>query len=347
LIVDPDGGLRHIERADLAEQLDPGDLLVANDAATIPASLAGIHRPSGAEIEIRLAGRRTLAGDDVRDFTAIAFGPGDHRTRTEDRPVAPPLRIGDELELGPLAATVSRVLVPERLIALRFTGSADQIWSGIARHGKPIQYAHVPDPLAIWDVWTRVATRPVAFEPPSAGFLLDWKLLGELEAREVGFASLTHAAGISSTGDAAIDARLPLDEAYHLPEATVRAIGRTRRRGGSVVALGTSVTRALEHAASLVGGIRSGPGLANQRIDQHTRLRVVDSIITGVHEPGTGHYHLLRAFADDQLLRRVTGVLERHGYRSHEFGDSVWLERRRSAARREEPSPAGGGLEAA
>jgi S-adenosylmethionine:tRNA ribosyltransferase-isomerase len=328
LVIDAQGRLQHAERSQLASLLRPGDLLVANDAATLPASLHGIHERSGQTIEVRLAGRHSLAVDDVREFTALVFGAGDHRTRTEDRPAPPALHAGDRLQLGPLHATVRGVLEHPRLIELRFDGTPDAIWAGLARHGKPIQYAHVPQPLALWDVWTQVAALPVAFEPPSAGFVLDWALLGALRERGVGFATLTHAAGISSTGDAVLDARLPFDEPYHLPASTVQAIERTRRAGGRVIALGTTVTRALEHAASL-GTLHAGDGLATQRLGPHSRLRVVDAIISGTHEPGSSHYELLRAFTSDEVLRRSSEALERRGYLTHEFGDSVLIERTR------------------
>ena len=334
LVVDADGRLHHAMRAELADHLCPGDLLVANDAATIPASLSGVHERSGAAVEIRLAGRRSLAMDDVRRFTAVVFGAGDHRSRTEDRPPPPKLRAGDTLALGPLEATVLCLLGHPRLVALQFAGTPDAIWDGIARHGRPIQYAHVEEPLALWDVWTRAAALPVAFEPPSAGFVLDWKLLATLGARGVGFATVTHAAGISSTGDPALDAQLPFDEPYAVPETTVQAIARTKRRGGHVIALGTTVTRALEHAASRGPGLRPGAGLATQRIGAHTPLQVVDTIVSGVHEAASSHYELLRAFASDAVLERMSAALERGGYRSHEFGDSVLLARQRPSVRR-------------
>ncbi len=332
LVVDAAGRLQHAARACLAEFLCPGDLVVANDAATLPASLSGMHLRSGVPIELRLAGRRSLAADDVREFSAIVFGAGDHRTRTEDRAAPPALRRGDTLALGPLHATVLATLGHARLVVLRFEGSVDAIWAGIARHGRPIQYAHVAQPLALWDVWTRVAARPVAFEPPSAGFVLDWSLLQALHERGIGFATLTHAAGISSTGDAALDTRLPFDEPYELPEATRRAIDRTQHAGGRVVALGTTVVRALEHAAR-DGTLHSGPGVADQRIGADTRLRVVDALLSGTHEPGSSHHDLLHAFASAQLLARVDAALRAHGYRTHEFGDSVLLERMPAACR--------------
>jgi S-adenosylmethionine:tRNA ribosyltransferase-isomerase len=340
LLVDVAGGLHHAARARLADFLNPGDVLVANDAATLPASLAGVHAPTGRAIEVRLAGRGSLEVDDVRDFTAVVFGEGDFRTRTEDRPPPPALQAGDVLALGPLRATVLQPLHHPRLVSVRFEGGVDAIWAGIARHGKPIQYAHVPSPLALWDVWTRVAALPVAFEPPSAGFVLDWGLLSALKARGVGFATLTHAAGISSTGDDELDARLPLDEPYDLPAATVQAIAQAKARGARVIALGTTVTRALEHAGAS-GALRSGPGTAGQRLGAGSTLRVVDAIISGTHEPGTSHYELLRAFASDAVLRRAAEELERAGYLTHEFGDTVLIEANTSIGRQHPPEAVG------
>jgi S-adenosylmethionine:tRNA ribosyltransferase-isomerase len=343
LVVDARGEITHAPRAAFIEWLRPGDLVIANDAATLPASLRGTHAPSGGPVEVRLAGRRSLAPADVRRFTAVVFGAGDYRTRTEDRPPPPPLRPGDRLALGPLAATVERLLGHPRLVVLRFDGTADAIWAGLARHGRPIQYAHMPAPLALWDVWTPIAGVPVAFEPPSAGFALSWRALAALPARGVKFATLTHAAGISSTGDADLDRRLPFHEAYRIPPATAAAVDRAR--GGRVVAVGTTVVRALEHAAlrARAGGqargtfpcgsrVLAGAGLATQRIGAATCLRVVDAILSGTHEPGTSHYELLRAFTDDATLGRASAELAARGYRTHEFGDSLLIERQASMA---------------
>ena len=327
LVVDGDGRIAHRPRAALAEALAPGDLVVANDAATWPASLAGTHAASGAAIEVRLAARRSLAADDVRMFTAVVFGAGDHRTPTELRPPPPPLDVGDVLGLGPLRARVVAVLGHPRLVELRFDGDLDAIRAGIARHGRPVQYAHVEAPLALWDVWTRIAGLPAAFEPPSAGFVLDWRMLDRFAGRGIAFATLTHAAGLSSTGDPALDARLPLDEPYVIPATTVAAIAAARRRGNRVVALGTTVARALEHAASQRGGLHAGSGVADNRIGAATRLALVDAIVTGTHEPATSHHALLAAFVAPATLARVDAALEAAGYRTHEFGDSVLIER--------------------
>jgi S-adenosylmethionine:tRNA ribosyltransferase-isomerase len=336
LVVDPTGHISDQPRPTLVDLLDPGDLLVANDAATLPASLSGVHLPTRRPIEVRLAGRHSLAPDDVHEFSAIVFGAGDFRAHTEDRPLPPALSSGDRLALGPLSAKIVRLIDHPRLISLHLEGSPDAIWAGIARHGVPIQYSHVPTPLAMWDVWTPIAGPPVAFEPPSAGFTLDWRMLAKIRARGIGFVTITHAAGVSSTGDPELDLRLPLDEPYRIPQATALAIGKTRARGRRVVAVGTTVTRALEHAAR-PGQVSAGEDIATQRIGFRSQLRVVDAILTGTHEPGTSHYELLRAFLDDRILSRVTVELEKRGYRTHEFGDSVLIARIADRRVRQEP----------
>jgi S-adenosylmethionine:tRNA ribosyltransferase-isomerase len=334
LVVNAQGEITHAPRARFVEFLRPGDLVIANDAATLPASLRGKHVSSGGPVEVRLAGRRSLAPEDVSTFSAIVFGAGDYRTRTEDRPPPPSLEPGDRLALGPLSATVERLLGHPRLVSLRFDGEPDAIWAGLARHGRPIQYAHVPVPLALWDVWTSIAGPPVAFEAPSAGFALDWRALAAMRARNVAFATLTHAAGISSTGDGELDRRLPFDEPYRIPLATAVAIRRVRAWRGRVVAIGTTVVRALEDAATCGSRVRAGEGLATQRIGAATRLRVVEVLLSGTHEPGTSHYELLRAFTDDATLGRVDDELAARDYRTHEFGDSVLIERKAGGATR-------------
>lgn len=332
LVIDADGAITHAPRAQWVDYLRPGDLVVANDAATLPASLNGMHRASGAPIEVRLAGRASLAAEDLR-FSAVIFGAGDWRTRTEERPLPPPLALGDRVALGPLAGVVEGALGHPRLVALRFEGAPAAVWAGIARHGRPIQYAYLSEALALWDVWTPIAALPVAFEPPSAGFVLSWRTLAAMRERGVAFATITLAAGISSTGDAALDVRLPLDEPYRVPAVTASAIRHAKARGQRVIAVGTTVVRALEHS----GGV-PGVGLADQRVGAGTDLRVVDALLSGTHEPQESHYQLLRAFQDDTTLARASAALEAHGYRTHEFGDSVLIERRLHAGNRRLPT---------
>jgi S-adenosylmethionine:tRNA ribosyltransferase-isomerase len=325
LVVDAQRNIIHVPRTAFVDFLRPNDLVIANDAATLPASLTGIHQQSGRQIEVRLAGRPSLDPMDVSRFSAIVFGGGDFHTRTEERPLPPPLQSGDKLRLGPLSATVEEILGHPRLVSLLFHGTADQLWAGLASHGKPIQYSHIQTSLELWDVWTRIAGLPVAFEPPSASFILDWQVLSTIRKHRAGFATITHAAGISSTGDEDLDRLLPFDEPYSIPLTTVRAVEIARKRGGRVIAVGTSVVRALEDAAIEDGHLRSGEGMAQGRIGHATQLRVVDAILSGTHEPGTSHYELLRSFLEDSTLERATEELIARGYRTHEFGDSVLI----------------------
>ena len=324
LLANAAGGLQDLPRAMLGSLFEPGDLVVANDAATLPASLTGVHCVSGDAIEIRLA-----AWESVRDptrFTAIAFRGGDHLTPTEER-MAASLAPDDRLALGPLVAVVEHCLA-SRLYKLRFLGDRTRILAGLARHARPIQYAHVPELLALCDVWTRIAADPIALEPPSAGFALSWHVQATWRERGIGFATLTHAAGLSSTGDPALDERLPFDEPFRIGERTAAAIAQTKARQRRVVAIGTTVVRALESAAAEDGHVRAGEGVARGRIGRKTPLRVVDALLTGVHQPGDSHFELLRAFADDAALEGIAATLCASGYRSHEFGDSLLIERR-------------------
>jgi len=329
LTVDTFGFMEHVPRSQLVDLLRPCDVVIANDAATIPASLRGTHAPSGREIEVRLAARASLSPSSISRAVAVIFGEGDFHVRTEDRPQPPALRRGDRLLLGPLAATVVSHMNHPRLVLLQFEGTPDDIWAGLARHGRPVQYAHLQEPLAVWDTWTPIAGPPAAFEPPSAGFALSWGVLDAMADRRIAFGTLTHAAGLSSTGDPALDAMLPFDEPYLIPRSTARLIHRARARGSRIVAVGTSVVRALEHAAAHGGSIRSGEGLATQRLGPGSILRVVDAVLTGTHEPGTSHYDLLQAFVTGSTLDAIDAELERYGYRTHEFGDSVLLEKAR------------------
>jgi S-adenosylmethionine:tRNA ribosyltransferase-isomerase len=361
LVVDAGGRIAHALRSRFVNFLRPGDLVIANDAATLPASLRGVHVPSGAEIEVRLAGlprqsgseqvaaaacqsslarlkgsRSTFALDPERAsarFSAVVFGAGDFRTRTEDRPLPPSLAPGDHLVLGPLSATVEALHDHPRLVSLRFGGPPHAVWAGLARHGRPIQYAHMSIPLAMWDVWTPIAGLPAAFEPPSASFALDWGSIRAMRERGIAFATITLAAGISSTGDPELDRRLPFDEPYRIPETTASGIRGARARAARIIAVGTTVVRALEHAAAGHGVVRAGEGVADQRIGPNSRLRIVDAILSGTHEPGGSHYQILRAFLDDATLADADAALEARGYRTHEFGDSVLVERQDRAVR--------------
>jgi S-adenosylmethionine:tRNA ribosyltransferase-isomerase len=333
LVIDPaSGDFTDAAVIELPRFLRSGDLVVVNDAATLPASLHGSLR--GEPIELRLAGAQAGVPDGI--FAAVLFGAGDWRTKTEHRPPPPAARPGDILAFaGGLEATVVSVDgTSPRLLEIRFDRVGAPLWSAIYRAGKPVQYAYVERELRLWDVQTSYASRPWAMEMASAGRPLSWSLLGALTAAGVGLAAITHAAGLSSTGDDALDARLPFAERYDIPEPTVRAIAGAKARGGRVVAVGTTVVRALEGAAAAResdsgGGLRAGEGTTSILLGPGFRAQVADGLFTGMHEPTASHFALLQAFAPLALLERAYALAEASGYLGHEFGDSNLILRAR------------------
>ena len=332
MVVDGCGETRLASSSSLPDLLSPGDLVVVNDAATLPASLPA-RTSSGEPVEIRLVG---LRGDGASPrFTAALMGRGDHRTRTEDRDPPPPVALGDVLFLSDaLRARVVRIAsFTSRLVDLDFEtsparpgGGGPHVWEEIYRVGRPVQYAHVPERLALWDVQNVWAGRPWAVEMPSAGRALTMETILSLRARGIEVARITHAAGLSATGDPDIDRRLPLPERFELSAETARAVTRARQRGANVVAIGTSVVRALESAARVSprGTLAAASGITDLRLSPDSALRVVDAILTGVHESDTSHFELLGAFARRATLDVALETAEREHLLGHEFGDA-WL----------------------
>ena len=161
LVVSDQGAMRSTARTQLADFFQAGDVLVANDAATLPASLLGTHVRTGRAIEVRLAARPSLHAEDIHRFEVIVLGEGNHHQRTEERAAPPALNVGDELHFAPsLRAHVTNLLGHARHVELDFDAEPDAFWSQLAMSGRPIQYAHVPNELSLWDVWTSSLGRP-------------------------------------------------------------------------------------------------------------------------------------------------------------------------------------------
>jgi S-adenosylmethionine:tRNA ribosyltransferase-isomerase len=323
LVIDPEQRTSEATRiTELPRFLREGDLVVLNDAATLPASLQARDELARA-IEVRLLGpaRGSL-------FSAVLFGAGDYRTRTEDRPAPPLLEVGARLRFGSrLQAQVeSRSQLSARLVELRFNLEDQALWIELYACGKPIQYAYQAEPIALWSVQTVYAARPWAAEMPSAGRPLSFNTLLALKRGGVQLATLTHATGLSSTGDPAIDQALPLPERYDIPDETVRAVTRARSAGRRVIAVGTSVVRALESAAiSGKGRVNVGEAVSRLRIDARFRPQIVAGLLSGVHSPEESHYDLLSAFANTAILDASHARAIELGFLSHEFGDACLI----------------------
>jgi S-adenosylmethionine:tRNA ribosyltransferase-isomerase len=286
-----------------------------NDAATLPASLQG-RDEQGQPIEIRLASQLS-----ERSWQAVLFGAGDWRTPTELRPVPPHVTVGSEIAFaGDFRALVLRESpLSGRLLELQFNRTGTDLWRSLYRYGKPVQYSYMNRELKLWSVQNVYGSRPWAVEMPSAGHALDWHLLLRLKEKGIRLATLTHGAGLSATGDAAIDQALPLAELYEIPAATLAAVQRTRANGGRVIAIGTSVVRALESAPK---GLQ---GFTTLKIGSEHQLQLVDGLLTGTHEVAESHYRLLQAFLPEGTLNEISRHLEHERYLTHEFGDACLI----------------------
>jgi S-adenosylmethionine:tRNA ribosyltransferase-isomerase len=311
MVIDPStGGLSDRRIADLPELLREGDLLVLNDAATLPASLRAIG-PMGEPMELRLAHARDDGAWDV-----ALFGDGDWRTRTEHRPAPPAVRVGEALLLGDdLRALVESVSpVSPRLVTVRFSLAGDAFWRRLYQLGRPVQYAHLQGELALWDVQTPVASRPWAMEMPSAARPLSWALL------EAGRAVARRRAGDGDPRRGAVVDRATRRSTRGCRGPSGRRCRRRRwtpsggagARGGRVVAVGTSVVRALEGAPrgceSGGAALAAGTAVTDLVLGEGFTPRVVDGVLTGMHEPGSSHFALLTAFASAALLRRLAAL---------------------------------------
>jgi len=324
LVLNAEQGFQDACISELPAFLRRGDLLVVNDAATLPASLQA-RTASLTPIEIRLV--RYLGESD---WKAVLFGEGSWRIPTELRD--PPLKLPVGAVLGIGDAVSAQILnisrISDRLVTIRFSLQDSEMWKAIYTYGRPIQYAYLNNSLSLWSVQTSYAARPWSVEMPSAGLPLTWKVLLELKRNGIEIAWLTHAAGLSATGDEDLDDSLPLTETFDIPQSTIDAIDRCHVRGGRVVAVGTTVVRALEGCFASHGRLVSGQNETDLRIGGDFRLQVVHGILTGVHDPAQSHFRLLRSFASDKILRPAWRHATEAGYRCHEFGDLCLILRR-------------------
>jgi S-adenosylmethionine:tRNA ribosyltransferase-isomerase len=328
LLLDRDtGAVGHHRFDELPLLLAPGDLVVVNDSRTLPASLLG-RTAGGLALEVRLAARAPAAGAGER-WAALPLGvPADGGdpalVPTDARPAPPSLPPGERLLFGGgLTATVlGRHEEAPPLVWLAFDAGGERLAEALHRAGRPVRYAYVPRPWPLHHYQTMFAAAPGSAEMASAGRPFTVQTVRALRDRGIGLATISLHAGLSTYGDPAVDRRFVPPEAYQVPEATAAAVARCRARGGRVVAVGTTVVRALETAAAADGGgVRAGAGVTRLRIAPGHRLRAVDGLLTGLHEPEASHLDLLGAFVTPEVLGRAYTAALDAGYLWHEFGD--------------------------
>lgn len=296
----------------LGEFLRPGDLLVFNSSRTLPASLDGCEAPIGPCIEIRLA--QHLPDDSW--LVLLLCQQGD--------PFSCGLRSSMQLNLGEgLTATVDeRDQNIPRLWKLRFSKSGTELIDVLYRLGRPIRYEYVSAPWDLDYYQTVYAKEPGSAEMPSAGRAFTWKLLFDLKRRGVETAYIVLHTGLSSYMDDDLDAQHPAsEEEYLIGEAAAQKINQTRDLGGRVIAVGTTVVRALESVADETGKVQAGHGYTRLHITANHRLKAVDGLLTGMHEPEASHLDLLTAFLPAEKIREAYEEAVQKRYLWHEFGD--------------------------
>jgi S-adenosylmethionine:tRNA ribosyltransferase-isomerase len=207
-----------------------------------------------------------------------------------------------------------------RLLGIEFR--SEHLLHSLYTYGKPIQYSYLEENLKVWDQQTIFNGPPISVEPPSAAFSLTWHQLLNLQKRGIKVATILHSAGISSSGDEKMDKLFPLAEYFEVSLETKQQIEAAKSREGRVIALGTTVARALESA--FTQGFVS-QGYTTLKLGPETKPKVVDALVTGMHEEGTSHLELMKAFCSCNILERAKQEAEREGYRSHEFGDLTLL----------------------
>jgi S-adenosylmethionine:tRNA ribosyltransferase-isomerase len=310
-----DDRIEHARFHDLPRFLEPGDLLVVNVSATLPAALP-VRRHDGSGLELRLS-------------TPAPNGPGETWWVVEARAsdgLAPfgGLRVGERLDLPGGAS--AEIVAPEpfsgrrRLWIARFD-LAEPLLAFLGRHGHPIRYGYVPHAWPLASYQTVYAREPGSAEMPSAGRPFTDGLITELVARGINLAPIVLHTGVSSPERG----EPPYPERYRVPDATARLVNATHLWRGRVIAVGTTVVRALETVARTNGAVAGGEGWTNLVVTPEHGLRTVDGLITGWHEAEASHLRMLQAAAPDSLLDRSYREALDGGYLWHEFGDSHLL----------------------
>jgi S-adenosylmethionine:tRNA ribosyltransferase-isomerase len=290
--------------------LDPGDLVVINTSGTLPAAL------DADGLVVHLSTRLDDGRWVVEPRRPTATGVTERWAGSLPGP-AIALAAGATLHLDEPYGDGHRLWV-----ATLTTPGDEARW--IAAHGRPIRYAYVERPWPIDAYQTVYATEPGSAEMPSAGRPISEAVVTRLVARGVAVAPL-----LLHTGVASLEAdELPYPERVVVPPPTARLVNGTREAGGRVVAIGTTVVRALESAAEPDGVVRPLDGWTDVVITPERGVAVVDGILTGWHEPEASHLLMLEAIGGRPLLERSYAAAIAEGYLWHELGDSHLILRR-------------------
>jgi S-adenosylmethionine:tRNA ribosyltransferase-isomerase len=323
LLIAGASGLHHARFRDLADHLTPGDLVVVNTSRTLAAQVDG---------EIAAGPVVVHVATELDDGTWVI------ELRTPPAAAAPFLdgRTGQRVDLP--GGRALRLVEPYPRPGSSPDGHGNRLWRAhgdgvaevLARHGRPIAYGYLSGRWPLEDYQTvfaggdrdhRSVDRHGSAEMPSAGRPFTGRVLARLAARGVRVAPITLHTGVSSqeAGEG------PQAERFEVPAATARLVDSTRAEGGRVVAVGTTVTRALESAARPDGSVVARRGWTSLVVGPDHPVRVVRGLITGWHDPQASHLLLVESVAGAALAQQAYDAAIAARYRWHEFGDSCLL----------------------
>lgn len=317
LVIDPDR-IEHVHFRDLPRFLAPGDLVVINTSATLPAAVDG-RRNGERAVVVHFSAR-------LDDGTWIVeLRSPDAATPLFDGTAGEVIALGEGVRLEVLSPH-SGPQGRSRLLRARVSGGV-RVEDYLGRFGRPISYSYVHGswPLAMYQ--TVFALDPGSAEMPSAARPFTPELVTRLVTQGVTFAPVLLHAGVSSpeAGEP------PAAERFRVPATTARLVNQTRRAGGFVIAVGTTVTRALESATDARRRVAAADGWTDLVLGPERPAQVVDAVITGWHAPEASHPRLLQAVAGAELVERAYDAAREERYLWHEFGDAaLFLPRRRA-----------------
>ena len=302
-----EGRLVHAHAHDLPQYLDSGDLVVVNTSGTLAAAVDALGE-DGTPLVVHLSQR--LPADlwlvELRRPDAGATEPW------FDTPPGTHLRLvgGGSIQL------VSRYAESRRL----WIATLDlpvPLLTFLAVHGRPIRYGYVTQDWPL-DMYQNVYARePGSAEMPSAGRPITPELMTRLVAKGVAITPIVLHTGVSS-----LEAHeQPYPEWYRVPSATASRVNQTRRDGGRVIAIGTTVVRALETVSDTTGRVHPGEGWTDLVVTPARGVYAVDGMLTGWHEPEASHLMMLQAVAGPEILDLSYAAAVDEGYLWHEFGD--------------------------
>jgi S-adenosylmethionine:tRNA ribosyltransferase-isomerase len=322
----------HTHFHDLPRWLAPGDLLVVNTSGTLNAALPATSDAGEAcelHLSTRLPGgfwtaemRRLEAGVSIEFFdaragSAFSLPAGGRATLLAPYPLGGSIHSRTRLWMA----------------AVHFPGPPLQY---LERHGHPIRYRYVSQPWPSSMYQTVFATEPGSAEMPSAGRPFTTELVTRLVSSGIQVAPLLLHTGVASLEHL----EPPYEEFFRVPRATAEQVNMTRRLGGRVIAVGTTVVRALETVTDDQGTTSPGEGWTSLVISPQRPVRSVSGLITGLHDPRATHLMLLQevvtavargqaeakasgaGFCGSCHLKRAYAAARQRGYLWHEFGDS-------------------------